>query len=139
MSRFAALALAALSLFSAAGALAAPKADGSTCEAGVGKQVCCKAGTAHGCDLGTSCCEVGNKGFFKASTCSASQAHRAAAAKACAAPAAEKEAGSQAAHAGHTAAKLGTSCCEVGNKSFFKSAGCCASKGAKTASACCAK
>jgi len=127
------LAAAALALFAAGAASAAPKeaAKGGekVCAAGVGTYVCCKAAVANHCGYVT-CCEKGNAAFFKASGCGTCAKHTAE---------------SQRAH--HAACGLGTceskakstyvSCCEEGNGGFFKgAAACCSHKG--TGPSCCA-
>lgn len=131
MIRFVTMSIAALALsvVAAGSAAAAPKASGSesTCTAGVGKYVCCKAGVADHCGH-VSCCEVGNAAFFTKKSCSSCASHKT----------------KQAAHHSAPAKASGSACsasaasCEVGNRRFFsKQSNCCSTKDAG-ASACCA-
>jgi hypothetical protein len=130
--RFALALSAALALF-AAPAFAGEKsaAAGSTCEAGIGKPVCCKAMVADHCGY-VSCCEVGNAAFHTAKACHApAHAVHVASVSSCttnAKQATAKASGSCCAEGKDKA--LYVSACEVGNASFFKAshASCCSAK-----------
>jgi len=141
MIRFAIAALTA-ALITAGAAVAAPQAGKkaeSTCAAGVGFKVCCKAFVAHHCDY-VSCCEVGNAGFHAQKACATCAKHEAkatpTATTAAAKSAAAKTDGKSACAAGACAeGNLYVSAHEMGNGGFFTRT---AAHSGKAGAACCA-
>jgi hypothetical protein len=145
MSRAITLLVAAgLGLFASGIAAAAPKAEKpaekSTCRAGVGRPVCCKAYVADHCTY-VSCCEVGNAGFFSQKLCPKCADHKAKAELACASKGAgTKDAcASKGTGAKHECGRC-HECSEGGNRAFFtgtNGASCCSSSPKAAKGACC--